>query len=113
VIGIYLCSWMALQVTQNVIGFYLTFYLQRADMFPIVLLAVQGSAMVFLFIWSAVSRRIGKQAVYYSGMTFWILVMAGLFSCSPTRSTSPSPWPPWPASASPPPTWCPGACSPT
>jgi len=85
VIGIYLCSWMALQITQNVIGFYLTFYLQRADMFPIVLLAVQGSAMIFLFVWSAVSRRIGKQAVYFSGMTFWILVMAGLFFLQPDQ----------------------------
>jgi glycoside/pentoside/hexuronide:cation symporter, GPH family len=79
VIGIYLCSWMALQITQNVIGFYLTFYLQRADMFAIILLAVQGSAMVFLFVWTAVSRRIGKQAVYYCGMSFWVIVMAGLF----------------------------------
>jgi glycoside/pentoside/hexuronide:cation symporter, GPH family len=87
VIGIYLCSWMALQITQNVIGFYLTFYLQRADMFPIVLLAVQGSAMVFLFVWSAASRKIGKQAVYYSGMCFWIAVMAGLFFLGPDQIT--------------------------
>jgi GPH family glycoside/pentoside/hexuronide:cation symporter len=87
VVGIYLCSWFALQVTQNVIGFYLTFYLRRADMFPIVLLAVQGSAMVFLFVWSAVSRRIGKQAVYYIGMCFWICVMAGLFFLGPDQIT--------------------------
>lgn len=79
VIGIYLCSWMALQVTQNVIGFYLTFYLRRADLFPLVLFAVQGSAMVFLFVWSAVSRKIGKQNTYYAGMSLWIVVMAGLF----------------------------------
>jgi GPH family glycoside/pentoside/hexuronide:cation symporter len=85
VIGIYLCSWMALQITQNVIGFYLTFYLQRADMFALVLLAVQGSAMIFLFVWTAASRKIGKQAVYYSGMTFWILVMAGLFFLQPDQ----------------------------
>jgi GPH family glycoside/pentoside/hexuronide:cation symporter len=87
VIGIYLCSWLALQVTQNVIGFYLTFYLRRADMFPIVLLAVQGSAMIFLFVWSAVSRKIGKQAVYYIGMSFWILVQAGLFFLGPDQIT--------------------------
>ncbi|WP_129632966.1 MFS transporter [Candidatus Oscillochloris fontis] len=79
VIGIYLCSWMALQVTQNVIGFYLTFYLRRADLFPLVLFAVQGSAMVFLFVWTAVSRKIGKQKTYYAGMSLWIVVMAGLF----------------------------------
>jgi GPH family glycoside/pentoside/hexuronide:cation symporter len=87
VIGIYLCSWLALQVTQNVIGFYLTFYLRRADMFPIVLLAVQGSAMIFLFVWSAASRKIGKQAVYYIGMSFWILVQVGLFFLGPDQIT--------------------------
>ncbi|MBP1468443.1 MFS transporter [Candidatus Chloroploca sp. M-50] len=87
VIGVYLCSWMALQITQNVIGFYLTFYLRRADMFPIVLLAVQGSAMIFLFVWSAVSRRIGKQKVYYIGMCFWIAVMSGLFFVGPDQIT--------------------------
>ncbi|NJN18918.1 MAG: MFS transporter [Oscillochloris sp.] len=87
VIGIYLCSWMALQITQNVIGFYLTFYLRRADLFPIVLLAVQGSAMLFLFIWSAVSRQIGKQNTYYAGMIFWIAVMAGLFFVGPEQIT--------------------------
>lgn len=87
VIGIYLCSWFALQLTQNLIGFYLTFYLRRADMFPVVLLAVQGSAMVFLFVWSALSRRIGKQAVYYAGMSVWIMVMAGLFFLQPHQIT--------------------------
>jgi GPH family glycoside/pentoside/hexuronide:cation symporter len=79
VVGIYLCSWTALQVTQNVITFYLTFYLQRGDMFPLILTAVQGSALIFLFVWSAASRKIGKKNVYYLGMSFWILVQAGLF----------------------------------
>lgn len=87
VIGIYLCSWMALQITQNVIGFYLTFYLKRADLFPIVLLSVQGSAMIFLFVWSAVSRKIGKQNTYYAGMIFWIVVMAGLFFLRQDQAT--------------------------
>lgn len=85
VVGIYLCSWNALQVTQNVIGFYLTFYLQRADMFPIILSAVQGSALVFLFVWGALSRKIGKKNVYYAGMSFWILVQAGLFFLPPDQ----------------------------
>jgi GPH family glycoside/pentoside/hexuronide:cation symporter len=78
---------MALQVTQNVIGFYLTFYLKRSDLFPIVLLAVQGSAMIFLFVWSAASRKIGKQNTYYAGMIFWILVQAGLFFLREDQAT--------------------------
>jgi GPH family glycoside/pentoside/hexuronide:cation symporter len=47
------------------------------------LLAVQGSAFAFLFVWSAVSRRIGKKAVYMIGMLFWIGVQAFLFFVQP------------------------------
>ncbi|MBC8162147.1 MAG: MFS transporter [Roseiflexaceae bacterium] len=85
VIGIYLFSWLAVQITASVIAFYVTFWLQRADLIPIVLLAVQGSAFVALFIWSAVSRRIGKKAVYIIGMTFWILVQSAFFFVQPDQ----------------------------
>ena len=87
VIGIYLFSWLAVQITASVITFYVTFWLQRADLIPIVLLAVQGSAFISLFIWSAVSRRIGKKAVYIIGMAFWILVQSGLFFVQPEQTT--------------------------
>lgn len=83
VIGVFLCSWMALQITQNVISFYLAFYLKRFDLFPAVLLAVQGTAMIFLFIWSAVSRRVGLKITYCCGMVVWILAQAGLFFLQP------------------------------
>ena len=65
----------------------MTFWLQRADLIQIVLLAVQGSAFISLFIWSAVSRRIGKKAVYIIGMAFWILVQSGLFFVQPEQTT--------------------------
>lgn len=85
VIGIYLFSWLAVQVTSTVIGFYVTFWLQRTDLFSVVILAVQGSALIFLFVWNAVSRRIGKKAVYMIGMVFWIGVQALLFFVQPDQ----------------------------
>ena len=42
--------------------------------------------MVMLFVWSAVSRRVGKKAVYYMGMTLWIIAQAGLFLLQPGQS---------------------------
>lgn len=87
VIGIYLFSWLAVQFTSSVIVPYMTFYMERADLIPLMLLAVQGSAMVFLFIWNAACRKIGKQAVYMAGMIFWIGVQAVLFFVQPGQTT--------------------------
>jgi GPH family glycoside/pentoside/hexuronide:cation symporter len=46
-------------------------------------IAVQGTAFVMLFVWSAVSKRVGKKAVYYMGMTLWIIAQGGLFFLQP------------------------------
>jgi GPH family glycoside/pentoside/hexuronide:cation symporter len=84
VIGIYLCSWLAVQVTTSVLAFYIRFWLGEGDtFFGIMILAVQGTAFVFLFIWSAVCRKIGKKAVYIVGMLFWIGVQIFLFFLQP------------------------------
>lgn len=87
VIGIYLFSWLAVQITASVLTFFVTFWMQKPEMIPLMLLGVQGSAFVFLFIWSAVSRRIGKKAVYIIGMIFWIAVQAMLFFLQPDQTT--------------------------
>ncbi len=87
VIGIYLFSWLAVQITASVLTFYITFWMRNPGLIPIMLLAVQGSAFVFLFVWSAVSRRIGKKAVYMVGMIFWIGVQALLFFLQPEQVT--------------------------
>ncbi len=83
VIGIYLCSWLGVQILAAVVPFYITFWMQRTDLIPLTLLAVQGSAFVWLFIWSAISARIGKRAVYIIGMLFWIAVQAAFFFVQP------------------------------
>lgn len=101
VIGIYLFSWLAIQVTSTVLVPYVTFWLGSApqfplsvfgltfakpdDIVPIMLLAVQGSALIFLFVWNAVCPRIGKKAVYIIGMSFWIAVQAVLFFVQPQQ----------------------------
>jgi GPH family glycoside/pentoside/hexuronide:cation symporter len=48
-----------------------------------VALAVQGTALVMLFVWSSVSERMGKKAVYFMGMSLWIIAQAGLFFLQP------------------------------
>jgi GPH family glycoside/pentoside/hexuronide:cation symporter len=101
VVGIYMFSWLAVQVTSSVLTFYITFWLgsvpqfplqllgmefrQSTDLITIFLLAVQGSALIFLFVWSAVSRRIGKKAVYMIGSLIWIAVQSFLFFLRPEQ----------------------------
>ncbi len=82
VAGIYLFSWLAVQLVSTILFYYVTYWLRADDpngMISLIILAVQGSALVWLFIWARVSTRIGKKGVYFRGMIFWILVLFGLF----------------------------------
>lgn len=87
VIGIYLCSWLGVQVTAAILPYFVVNWLgQPSSIFTAVALAVQGTALVMLFVWSAVSARMGKKAVYFMGMVIWIIAQAGLFFLQPNQS---------------------------
>lgn len=80
VIGIYFCSWLAVQVTASILPFFVVTWMGLPEaQFVQVTLAVQGTALVMLFVWSAVSQRVGKKAVYFMGMALWIIAQGGLF----------------------------------
>lgn len=101
VVGIYMFSWLAVQVTSSVLTFFIVFWLgsipqfpvsvlglsfkQPSDVIPLMLFAIQGSALIFLFIWSAISRKIGKKAVYMIGSLIWIAVQSFLFFLRPDQ----------------------------
>ncbi|MBW4567899.1 MAG: MFS transporter [Tolypothrix carrinoi HA7290-LM1] len=86
VVGIYLCSWLAVQLTAGIIPYYVTSWMRLPQWhISLVLLAVQGTAMAMLFVWNAVSRRYGKQAVYFMGMSLWLIAQGGLFFVQPSQ----------------------------
>lgn len=80
VIGIYFCSWLALQITASIIPYFVVNWmkLQESD-FILVTIAVQGTALLMLSVWSAISKRFGKKAAYFMGSGIWIIAQAGLF----------------------------------
>jgi glycoside/pentoside/hexuronide:cation symporter, GPH family len=87
VIGIYLCSWLAVQITATILPYFVVNCLGlSSETFTLIALAVQGTALLMLFVWSAVSARVGKKAVYFMGMVLWIIAQAGLFFLQPTQS---------------------------
>jgi glycoside/pentoside/hexuronide:cation symporter, GPH family len=80
VIGIYFCSWLAVQVTASIIPYFVINCMGLSDgEFTQVMIAVQGTALVMLFVWGQMSRRYGKKAVYFMGMSLWIIAQFGLF----------------------------------
>ncbi|WP_425330119.1 MFS transporter [Synechococcus elongatus] len=84
VIGLYLCSWLAVQATASVIPYFVRYWMRLPDTdLTSVMLAVQGTALLTLFGWSWLSNRIGKQAVYYWGTGLWLIAQVGLFVLQP------------------------------
>lgn len=84
VVGIYLCSWLGVQLTAAIIPYYVGSWMRLSNQVTIfVIIAVQGTAMIMLFVWSAISKRVGKKAVYCLGMGLWIIAQGGLFFLQP------------------------------
>lgn len=86
VIGIYLCSWLAVQLTAAIIPYFVVSWMRLPDPYITqVILAVQVTALAMLYVWSAVSQRVGKRGVYFMGMGLWIIAQAGLFFLQPNQ----------------------------
>ena len=88
VIGIYMCSWLGVQMTASILIYYVVGWMGMSeDVFPTVAIAVQGTALIMLFFWKMVSDRFGKKAVYYMGTAIWIVAQAALFLIQPGQTT--------------------------
>ena len=85
VVGIYLFSWLALQITAAVIPFYAKFWMGVDE--NLVALIVQGVAIFMMFVCAALSKRIGKKNLYFLGSGIWILVQIGLFFLQPGQTS--------------------------
>ena len=84
VIGIYLCSWLGVQLTASILIYYVVSWMGMDEAaFPLFAIAVQGTALVMLFFWKFVSDKLGKKIVYYLGMVIWIIAQAALFLIQP------------------------------
>jgi GPH family glycoside/pentoside/hexuronide:cation symporter len=90
VVGIYLCSWLSVQLTATIIPYFVRNWMgsslevaQIPGTIVKVILAVQLTAMGMLFVWSKISDRFGKKAAYIMGMSLWIIAQAGLFFLQP------------------------------
>ncbi|MEM8641287.1 MAG: MFS transporter [Cyanobacteria bacterium P01_G01_bin.54] len=84
VIGIYLCSWLAVQLTASILIYYVVSWIGLSESaFPQVAIAVQGTALVMLFVWQRLSDRWGKKQVYALGTAIWIGAAIAIFWLQP------------------------------
>lgn len=62
VIGIYLCSWLGVQLTASILPYFVINWMGLPEStFPQVAIAVQGTALTMLFVWSFVSKNWGRK----------------------------------------------------
>ncbi len=88
VIGIYLCCWLAVQLTASILIYFVVSWMGMPEnAFPTVAIAVQGTALFMLFVWKWVSGKIGKKAVFFMGTAVWIVAQIGLFLIQPGQTT--------------------------
>ncbi|WP_107667504.1 MFS transporter [Cyanothece sp. BG0011] len=88
VIGIYLCSWLAVQLTASILVYFVVSYMNLGeDTSGLVALAVQGTALIMLFLWQAVCQKLDKKIVYFMGTLIWIIAQIGLFLLQPGQVT--------------------------
>jgi GPH family glycoside/pentoside/hexuronide:cation symporter len=84
--GIYLCSWLAVNVTATVLPYYVVNWMGLPDRdFTQAAIAVQGSAMLMMVVWNSLSKSIGKRAIYFMGIPLWIIAQIGLFILQPQQ----------------------------
>lgn len=87
VIGIYLTSWLAVQLTASILLYFVVNCMNlKRENSSLLALGVQGTALIMLFIWQYISKKIGKKAVFISGAIIWIIAEIGLFFLQPGQT---------------------------
>ena len=86
VIGIYLCSWLGLQLTAAILPYFVINLMRLPDQYITqTALAVQGTALSMMFFWSKVGQRVGKKAIYCMGIPLTIGALVGLCFLQPSQ----------------------------
>lgn len=88
VIGIYLCAWLAFQNTAAILPFFVVNYMQlSSQVSTLAAIAVQGTALAALPLWTWVSRRVGKQSTFMMGTGIWLMGQVGLWLLRPGNTS--------------------------
>lgn len=88
VIGIYLCSWLGVQVTAAILPYFVVDWMKLSKThFTQMALAVQGTALIMMPFWSFMGQRFDKKTIYCMGIPTTIVAQAGFFLLQPGQVT--------------------------
>lgn len=74
VMGLYLCSWVGVQVTAAMLPYFVTDWMQLGEQhFTQMAIAIQGSSVAMLPFWLWCTKRTTKQMVYFLGAPLALL----------------------------------------
>ncbi|MGB7442423.1 MAG: MFS transporter [Coleofasciculaceae cyanobacterium] len=80
-LGIYSLSWLAVQLIPAILPYFVINCMElTSSEVTTMILVMQGTALVALYIWEPLTRQVGKKVVYSVGATLWILAQIGLAS---------------------------------
>lgn len=83
-VGLYLCSWLGVQVTGNMLSYFVTNWMQLPEIhIPGMALAVLGSGLVMMLLWSYLGKRVGKRITYCVAVPLTLIAQVGLFFLQP------------------------------
>jgi GPH family glycoside/pentoside/hexuronide:cation symporter len=72
--GIFLLTWVAIDVLQTILSYFVTYVVEREPETPIIMGIIFVAAIFTLPLWERISRRWGKQKAYIVGIAFWAVV---------------------------------------
>ena len=83
-VGIYLFSWVGLQVSASILPYFVVNVMGLAENhFTQMAIAVQGTALTMLLFWGYLGQRIGKRAIYCMGIPVTLAALLGFFLLQP------------------------------
>ncbi len=89
VMGIFLFTWMALEIIQSTLLFFLKYRMNLESQSDMVTATIFVTALIMLPFWSWVSGRWDKRTAYISGMIYFCMVMIALIFIEPSWGMAP------------------------
>ena len=84
VLGVYLCSWVGLQVSAAILPYFVVNVMGLAENhFTQMAIAVQGTALTMMLFWANLGQRVGKRAIYCMGIPVTLVALIGFFLLQP------------------------------
>jgi GPH family glycoside/pentoside/hexuronide:cation symporter len=72
--GIFLLTWICMDVVQLVLLYYLKYWLRRESESELIMAVIFVTAILVLPLWRWVARRWGKRWAYVAGVAFWAAI---------------------------------------